>query len=232
MEEIEQSNEQGKRVKQSPDEVYYRVNVNRLNALLRDEYLVAQACKRINQPASQLMRAVINSQSAKRQGDCRLDVRTEMLPITRIVSALPPNAEFPVVTSTTAATSMTSISGSNQRDKGVNIRHYLEALCADELKLLQKAEESSGGSGSKYMIDYERVIGNCRKEFIEDVIEECHGPNSLRLYRALESKKILDEKALAKLCLLNPKDARERLFKLFKLGLIEMQVRELLCCLY
>lgn len=58
---------------------------------------------------------------------------------------------------------------------------------------------------------------------MENLIVNRCGTNALRLQRALLDKQIFDEKSLAKLCLLHQNETRQLMFKLFKMGLTEIQ---------
>ncbi len=71
--------------------------------------------------------------------------------------------------------------------------------------------------------DMRRAVRFCRLSLLEAFIKTRLGQPSLRLFRILLAKKMVEERQLAKLSMLTSKEVRERLYQLLRVGLVQLQ---------
>ncbi|KAJ1452061.1 hypothetical protein M885DRAFT_528101 [Pelagophyceae sp. CCMP2097] len=116
-----------------------------------------------------------------------------------------------------------------QRDSS-KLTEYLERLQNDSVGFVKKiaagarrtqSRQYSARSDDVFVFDFPVVINYLRKATLHAVLLERYGPEAARVHRVLAHHRYLDQADLAEKSLLQPKDARERLYKLFTDTLVE-----------
>lgn len=91
---------------------------------------------------------------------------------------------------------------------------YLELLSNNHPKILYRAMDRGGSA--EYRVDFEEACTWLRLGEITRTIEAKFGIPSRRIWNIVHDKGKLDDKHVSKLGLLAPKEARERLYNLFR----------------
>lgn len=98
------------------------------------------------------------------------------------------------------------------------ILHHLKALCsASNIAFLHETTPST------FTIPYTALVHELKKYHYDLLIKITLGPEAFRVFRALKSLKLADEKALSNAVLLKEKTLRNELFNMVKLNIIEIQ---------
>lgn len=74
-----------------------------------------------------------------------------------------------------------------------------------------------------FRFDRARAVRFCRLGLLEAFVKNRFGQPSLRVFRILLAKKMVEERQIAKLSMLPGKEVRERLYQLLRHGLVQMQ---------
>jgi DNA-directed RNA polymerase III subunit RPC3 len=97
----------------------------------------------------------------------------------------------------------------------------MQAMAQDHLPIFDKTEVMGGG---KYVLDLDKWTQKMRTEIVENLIREKVGEVAVRIWRLLADKKMLDDKQVSKLALVDEKVARGNLYSMLKAGLVFIQV--------
>lgn len=98
---------------------------------------------------------------------------------------------------------------------------YMQAMSQDHLPIFDKVEAMGGG---KYVLDLHKWTQKMRIEIIENLVREKVGEVAVRIWRLLADKKMLDDKQVSKLALVDEKVTRGHLYSMLKAGLVLIQV--------
>ena len=98
------------------------------------------------------------------------------------------------------------------------IARYLEALQYDQVAFVSKL---AGGRGDdRFLFEAARCLDHVRRETLHALLVDRYDAESARLHRVLMRHDALEQGDLAERALLPPKDARERLYRMFDAGLV------------
>lgn len=108
-------------------------------------------------------------------------------------------------------------------EKGIN--DYLNMLSSDYPNLLNRNTDRGLGGG-QYSVNFTHITEVLRQTEVEDVIHGKMGGPSVRIWRMVLDKGKMDDRLVAKIAMMAPKETRERLYALFKGRFLFLQV----CC--
>jgi len=110
-----------------------------------------------------------------------------------------------------------SAAGASQTE----VSSYLDVMAgATYYKIVEKV---INGAQRSYKINYAKMMQIRKQKQLEGIVQEKFGVNGVRIFRLLHEKKRLEEKPVAELSMLEVKQARVLLFKMFKAGYIQLQ---------
>lgn len=99
---------------------------------------------------------------------------------------------------------------------------YLTVLSTDFPRVLMRAEER-GVSGGQFTVNFAGATEQLRLGEVLRVIEQKMGAPSARIWKIVLEKNKLDDKQVSKLAMIAPKEARERLYNLFRSKFLHLQ---------
>lgn len=111
--------------------------------------------------------------------------------------------------------------------QGTLLREYLFLMIQKSHGILRLSDDRSpsltAGSFS-IVLNFQAANEFLGRTILESFVREKYGLRTARIWKCLERKQLVEEKHLAKSCLLDLKAVRERVLVLFSQGLIDMQV--------
>ena len=101
------------------------------------------------------------------------------------------------------------------------VAQILESLAEDPSELVSMVGEGHGGKS--YCVNMRRILDLIRNKEVEAVVRQRFGAPACRVFRLLTLKRCLEQKQIAEMAMLQIKDTRELLYRLFKAGYIQLQ---------
>eukprot|EP00210_Caulerpa_lentillifera_P008163 g7796.t1 len=102
-----------------------------------------------------------------------------------------------------------------------NFDAAINALKDDQLELVTYMGDQA--SGSVFCVNLTRIIECCQLVQLETSIRDRFGRKGLRIFRLLLFKRQLEQKQIADLTMLDPKEARSLLYDMFRTGFVILQ---------
>ena len=102
------------------------------------------------------------------------------------------------------------------------LNNYLELMCKDASKMVARRVNPHDPSFVMYAVQTESLLATLRAKYTESVIAHRFGAHSLRIYRMLTIHKMLEQKQVAELGMLNARETRERLFGMYAAGVLTL----------
>lgn len=99
------------------------------------------------------------------------------------------------------------------------IMHYLEIMEQD-LSYVYQDDVRAGGT---FRVDWLEARKHVCYNMIESFIKDRFGLASLRIFRIIKTKKMVEERTISRVALISPKECRERLYQLLQNGLVTLQ---------
>ena len=97
------------------------------------------------------------------------------------------------------------------------LRKLMDLLRLDAVGIVTKVPGSEKEEGGPYyMVSMEAVIAAVRHKTIHSIALERYGPVSARIVEMLQRRKYLEQQQIADLAIVPARDARERLYRLFR----------------
>lgn len=164
------------------------------------EKLVDNVTRRLNRSAGIIIEAILNLNE---------DSSQSLITFTtfQLTQKLPKDIDFPM-----ESTSNSGLSASP-------LLQYLQVL-AQNFDFIQ-AQISLGAS--TFSLDIKKALRHLRLSLIESFIRARLGVPSARIFKILLSKRMFEERQIAKVAMITSKEVRERLYALLKLGLVHLQ---------
>lgn len=97
-----------------------------------------------------------------------------------------------------------------------NITKYLDLMLKDKTEMLIK--QTNG-----FMIDKPKIIAAVKQKMVESIVRDKFGPDSLRIFRLLIMKKLLEQKQVSELAMTPIKDTRDCLYKMLSSNIVHLQ---------
>lgn len=173
---------------------YVRLNAEYFVQLIREDSLRLLASDRINVAAGLVMQAALHYKDG-------------IFSPFQVSSQLPPHTSLPIDTSRSAS-------------RLTPVAEYMEALAQSFSDFIIKEDIRPGGN---YSLDWRKALRRMRLTAIEAYIRDVWGTASLRLFRLLAKQNYLEEKTISKVALMTPRETRDRLYKMLKMGLVHLQ---------
>lgn len=170
-----------------------------------EEYLVEYARIMVNPAAGAVMQAILQVIGGHDGGGGKEDIFGTFQVSTR----LSPLTSLPV-------------EGEEKRTGGMGksaVAEYLECMVQD-IQFITKEDTRNGGL---YRLSTRMALRTLRLRCIESFIRARFGQPSARIWRILMDKQFLEEKIISKIAMITPKEARERLYGLLRMGLLALQ---------
>ena len=102
------------------------------------------------------------------------------------------------------------------------LNNYLELMCKDASKMVARRVNPHDPSFVLYAVQTDSLLATLRAKYTESVIASRFGMHSLRIYRMLTIHKMLEQKQVAELGMLNARETRERLFGMYAAGVLTL----------
>lgn len=189
-------------VGEGADLLFVRLAGSRFREALLQHLLIDLTSRRINEAAGHVMQAALACSGAP--------ATTTFSPF-QVSSRLSARVKLPV---DTAEGTLTAAAPSTS-----SLVQYLDTM-AQEFGFFTR--EDSRGQGL-YSISRPGAVGALRMRVIETFIRARLGQASLRLFRILRARCMLEEKTISKVAMMTAKETRERLFELLRWGLVHLQ---------
>ncbi|ORY49766.1 hypothetical protein BCR33DRAFT_847056 [Rhizoclosmatium globosum] len=187
------------------ERAYWRINPSRFHIHCRNEVLTALAESRINTSAKHLLNAILTYGEPSMK-HCKADEVSAPITLTHLGS------------DTTFDKSLLTYNPSTPR---ASLQDYLALLTLDQdFPFLTKQDERGGG---QYVCNLLSLKTALHQHLITTYLQEKFGIVASRIWRLLHTKGKLDEKQVAKLALISNKVAREKLYEMLNVGLIQLQ---------
>jgi hypothetical protein len=100
------------------------------------------------------------------------------------------------------------------------LEHYVQSMTFEHLPVFDRINTG----GVKYALNLLKLSNKMKTELIENLVFEKYGKAAYRIWRLLAEKKMLDDKQISKLALVDEKLARSNLYSMLKSGLVFVQV--------
>ena len=166
------------------------------------EKLVENVTRRLNKSAGKVVETILGLSSS-------LLTETQITFNTfQLTQKLPKDLNFPLETSSTAGGLAAS-----------PLLQYLHLL-AQNFDYLQ-AQTSLGANAFSFNVT--KALRHLRLMIIESFIRARFGLPSARIFKILISKRMYEERQIAKVAMITSKEVRERLYSLLKIGLVYLQ---------
>lgn len=97
------------------------------------------------------------------------------------------------------------------------IRKLLDILRLDAATMVSQIPDSEGKAGGPfYVVNMSNIIAWMQKKLMQSVLNERYGQASARIVELLRRKRYLEQQKISDLAILPARDARERLYRLYK----------------
>lgn len=194
----------------SPKHGFYAVNLNRLNVMIRNELISVYATQRIHTKAGKIMKVLLNH-STKSLAHCTLTPSvsaSQAFEISDIENLLDDLNDMAVEYSDTGKVL-------TKTDHLIALRQIMDALMLDDANFLIH-------NGNNFTVNIGSIVKHMKATAIENIIRKKFRQTHLRVYRCILSNQLLDEKIIAKKCLLPIKETREIIMSLLRDGFIDV----------
>ncbi|KAJ1679036.1 RNA polymerase III subunit C82, partial [Spiromyces aspiralis] len=194
------------------EDVYFRVNFDRLDVLLRNQQIAAYIKTKINTGASLVMGHILKLTEAKTKS-C-LEHTSSPITANQIVHSIP--KDLPL-----SETMVLDADGPAGRESRlVEYAHaYIELIHSDNSGILVKRDERGSG---EYVVDFEHAFQTLRDKQVDMFVQEKLGSVCARIMRVLRKMGKLDENQIAQLSMISVGMCRSCLHEMFGLGLIDL----------
>jgi len=100
--------------------------------------------------------------------------------------------------------------------------NYLELMSKDPSQMIARRVNPHDPSFVMYAVQIDSLLATIKSKTLESVISHKFGAHSLRIYRMLTIHKMLEQKQVAELGMLNARETRERLFCMYAAGVLTL----------
>ncbi|TFY65459.1 hypothetical protein EVG20_g5577 [Dentipellis fragilis] len=195
------------------DNVYFRVNFDKLNVHIRNKLIEAAARERFNDSVALVMRAALKATETKQKTTA--DVRSDSTSIANIALQLSDDDDL--------ASGLVRSSSKKPKTMAL-IKTYLGMLSlADNPTPTGRASSFVSMASSKVFIEFEIIGMRLRRRVLEAVTRERHGDDGVRVLRLLLDTGKVDEKQISRIAMMAPKDVRPLLTAMSAESLISIQ---------
>lgn len=192
--------------------VYFRVNYDKFNIHIRNTVIESGAKERFNLGAALVIKATMKA------------TETSQLSISEPRS--PPTSVANIALQLSDEVNLSSflVYPSKKVSNLTCLKDYLGMLSsADNPTAEGKASSFVSYRASKVQVEFEIIARRLRRDIVEYVARDKHGPEGLRILRLLLDTGKMDEKQISKVVMLAPKDVRPLLVALSADSLISTQ---------
>ncbi|KAA1474824.1 hypothetical protein DENSPDRAFT_852553 [Dentipellis sp. KUC8613] len=195
------------------DDVYFRVNFDKLNVHIRNKLIEAAARERFNDSAALVMRAALKATETRQKTTA--DVRSDSTSIANIALQLSDDDDL--------ASGLVRPSSKQPKTMAL-IKNYLGMLSfADNPTPTGRASSFVSMASSKVFVEFEIIGMRLRRRVLEAVTRERHGDDGVRVLRLLLDTGKVDEKQISRITMMAPKDVRPLLTSMSAESLISIQ---------
>jgi DNA-directed RNA polymerase III subunit RPC3 len=103
------------------------------------------------------------------------------------------------------------------------ITGYLDVFSRDRIQIVTRVQDGGSPADSHYRLNVSNLLDAIRRKYLESLVLEKFGLHSLRIFRLLTFKKMLEQKQVAELALLPMKEARTALYQLLHGDFVQLQ---------
>ncbi|KAH7889942.1 hypothetical protein F5I97DRAFT_613608 [Phlebopus sp. FC_14] len=194
------------------DEVYFRVNFDKLNTHIRNKLIEMAAEERFNGGAASVMQATLKATESKQKS--LSEVRSDPTSTAAIAMYIPDDEDL----------SCGLVTSSKKPSNASLVKDYLGLLsCADNPTPSGRAASFVSFTDNKVHVEFEIISTRLRRRVLEAVTRERHGDDGVRIVRLLLDVGKMDEKHIAKVAMMANKDLRPLLSALSSDFLISTQ---------
>lgn len=198
---ISSANKKAKLTANIPMDVFIRFRAKEaIFKLVFTEKLVENVERRLNKSAGRVIEAILSL--GEDSGESLITFTTFQL-----TQKLPKDVTFPLESSANSGLAASPL------------LQYLQLL-SQNFDFIQ-AQSSVGANA--FVLDIKRALRHLRLMLIESFIRARLGLPSARIFKILLSKRMFEERQIAKVAMITSKEVRERLYALLKLGLVHLQ---------
>ncbi|CAL1704246.1 unnamed protein product [Somion occarium] len=195
------------------DDVYFRVNCEKFNILIRNQIIEEAAKERFNHQAGTVIRAILKATEPKQLH--LADVRSDPTSLGDVATHLSDEedlAEGFVLPPSKKPSEMTLL------------KDYCGILAsADNPTPAGQAASFISLNGSKVQVEFDIIGRRLKRRVLEAVARERHGDAAVRIIRLLLQTGKMDEKQISKIGMMSPKESRPLLGALSAESLISIQ---------
>ncbi|KAI0080589.1 hypothetical protein K474DRAFT_1769343 [Panus rudis PR-1116 ss-1] len=195
------------------DDVYFRVNCERFNTLIRNQIIEDAAKEKYNESAASVIRAILKATESKQLH--LSDARSDPTSLGDVAERLPKDIDLSegfVLSSSKTPSEMTLL------------KDYCGILAsADNPTPAGQADAFISLNGSKVQVEFEIISKRLKRRVLEAVARERFGDAAVRIIRLLLQTGKMDEKQISKIGMMSPKESRPLLSSLSAESLISIQ---------
>lgn len=186
-----------------PEEVFIRFKAKEaaFRYIFTDK-IVENVTRRLNKSAGKVIETILSLSS----DDFATNITFNTFNLSQ---KLPKDMTFPLESASAASSGIAASP----------LLQYLHVLCQN-FDFLQS--QSSLGANA-FLFDVKKALRHLRLMLIESFIRSRFGLPSARIFKILLSKKMYEERQIAKVAMITSKEVRERLYALLKVGLVHLQ---------
>jgi len=193
-------------------DVYFRVNYDRFNVLIRNKIISSAAGERFNDGAAQVMQALLKATEGKQKNV--KDVRSDPTNLADILRHVQDEDALPAGL----------ILSSKKPKLSEVVQQYLHMLSFhDNTTQSGMTARFLTIIGKKVQVEFDTVGARLRQRVLEAVTRERHGDEGVRVLRLLLNSGKMDEKQISKIAMMAPKDVRPLLSAMSAESLISLQ---------
>ncbi|KAI8074564.1 hypothetical protein BC940DRAFT_230913 [Gongronella butleri] len=198
------------------ESVFFTVNYDKYNMLLRNEMIVDFATEKHNRTAGQIIQAFFDH--GKKQMKLISEDDTPPATPLHIANLLPVD----VAQRNDIVLQHESMSAHQKQTPGLQdiVRAYISLLQADVAGFVKIKD---GAGANQYTVNLAKLRTTMKRRVLESLLRERFGVATCRVARILMEKGKLDENQVQKLAMLPPKDTREKLGQLQLQGFVDIQ---------
>ncbi|KAF9459370.1 hypothetical protein BDZ94DRAFT_1268509 [Collybia nuda] len=194
------------------DAVFFRVNYDKFNIHIRNSLVVKAARARFNAGAALVIQAALRITESTQKNIS--EVRSDPVSVANIAIQLSDNDNL----------SSGLILSSTKASNTTYIKDYLGMLsAADNPTLVGRSGSFVSFGSSKVQVEFEIIGRRLRRLVLESITRERHGVEGVRILRLLLDTGKMDEKQIARIVMMAPKDVRPLLAALANDSLIITQ---------
>lgn len=200
-----------KRIKPTLASILY-VNFNFFKFRLQTRWLIDFFSAKVHPSAGCLMKIIL--EKIEENNLCTASTRITLF---NIIQRLPSDAP----SFSLSPVNNLGFSDSYTGNIVTNVTAYLQLMMEASMGVLFRHKDETELSIG---VSFDAIKSLSQSLLCEQYISDRFGDSSLRIYRLLKLKQLLEEKQISKLAMISLKDVRERLFQLHKNGLVSIQV--------